>query len=87
MSSKAPGWTIDRRTLRDAIERWHARDPDPAEKALADAFLMALVKDPFAVGREDASTGVWTGWTGFVLVVYVPDRTTRTVSIADINYG
>ncbi len=87
MSNETQGWTLDRRTLRDALARWHARDPSPAEKALVADFLMDLVKDPFAVGREDAATGVWTGWTGFVLVVYVPDRATRAVSIADINYG
>jgi hypothetical protein len=87
VSSKTPGWKIDRRTLRDAIARWHALDPGPVETALVDDFLMDLVEDPFAAGHEDDSTGVWTGWAGFALAVYVPDRATRTVSIADINYA
>ena len=87
MSRHERRWELDRRSVNDSLSRWLARDPSKAETGLVNEFLMDLVSDPFARGREDSDSGVWKGWAGFVLVIYVPDRERRVVTIVDVNYG
>jgi hypothetical protein len=86
VSEAGSRWKLDRARLDEALVRWRAHDPDRAEQDLVDAFLMDLVTDPYACGREDRD-GVWTGWAGLVLVVYIPDAATRRVFVVDVNYA
>jgi hypothetical protein len=80
-------WRLDPDRVREALAAWEAADPDPASRRDVSEFLMDLVVDPLRAGREDGETGIWVGWANpFVTVMYVPDRATRQVFVADISY-
>ena len=89
--SSATDWTLDPERLAEALERWHGLRPDAASVDHVNNFLMDLVIDPFECGEEDGHTGNFTGLAGSdarpIIIVYVPDRDSRRVFVADINFA
>ncbi|MGZ5306725.1 MAG: hypothetical protein ACXWEG_08325 [Actinomycetota bacterium] len=89
--SSASNWTLDAERLAEALERWRSLRPDAASVDRVNNFLMDLVIDPFECGEEDGDTGNFTGLAGSltrqIIIVYVPDRASRRVFVADINFA
>lgn len=89
--SNASNWTLDAERLAEALKRWRGLGPDAASADHVNNFLMDLVIDPFECGEEDGDTGNFTGLAGSVvrpiIIVYVPDRDSRRVFVADINFA
>lgn len=89
--SSASNWTLDRERLSEALQRWYSLRPDAASIAHVNDFLMDLVVDPFGCGAEDGDAGNFTGVAGSqarpIIIVYVPDRISRRVFVADISFA
>ena len=89
--SSASIWTLDRERLSEALQRWYSLRPDAASIDHVNHFLMDLVIDPFDCGQEDGDTGNFTGLAGSeprpIIIVYVPDRVSRRVFVADIGFA
>ena len=88
----SPGnWALDAERLTEALDRWHSLRPDAASVDHVNNFLMDLVVDPLECGEEDGDTGNFTGLAGSparpIIIVYVPDRDSRRVFVADINFA
>jgi len=89
--SSASSWTLDRERLSEALRRWYSLSPDATSIDHVNHFLMDLVVDPLGCGEEDDDSGNFTGVAGSqarpVIIVYVPDRASRRVFVADINFA
>lgn len=62
-------------------------DPPESDKDAVDNALMDLLGDPLNWGKEDSQTGAWNGRaTNSILISYLPNPDTGSISIADISY-
>ncbi len=80
-------WTLDKKCLSEALERWHATNPDDFTRERVNEWLMDLVLDPLNRGQPDENQpGIYYGRVAGtnVGVTYVPTLETRTVCVAII---
>lgn len=79
-------WTLDRKALASALERWLRTSPSPEVRGRVNDWLMDLALDPLWRGQEDGDTGIFLGRVvgTNVGITYVPDADKRRVYVSDI---